>query len=160
MMETKYKWLILVAAIVILIVLWATCVFTSEGVHHPVDTAQCIWGKWVVGKVPGTIDQDYARCGIPPEIGIINCPYPDDALVCVQDAQGNWKWRCETHVVCETGGGEWKNFPDNCGDECVIIINPGEGDPTGKLCISESTWGCDCGDGMCWDGEDCVEDGN
>ena len=46
--------------------------------------------------------------------------------------------------ACYMAGGEWTLFPnsaaDNCGAGSFLLV---------------STWGCDCGDSMCWNGSGC-----
>lgn len=48
---------------------------------------------------------------------------------------------------CETAGGVWKQMPDACADRC------GTED---MMCAQVLTYGCYCGEGMCWDGTKCM----
>ena len=52
---------------------------------------------------------------------------------------------------CILAGGEWEQFPNTCVDSCQY--RRGEVD----FCGQALTMGCDCGDGMCWNGVDCVQ---
>jgi hypothetical protein len=49
---------------------------------------------------------------------------------------------------CETAGGEYKEFGDACGDSCISAR-----EDTG--CEDTETYACDCGDDLCWNGENC-----
>ncbi len=49
--------------------------------------------------------------------------------------------------ACETAGGEWIEFTDACVDNCY----------TQDACAQALTYGCDCGEDMCWNGLDCQE---
>lgn len=55
-------------------------------------------------------------------------------------------------VPCEEAGGTWTEFPNGCADACGVTDD--------SICTQVLTMGCDCGEGMCWDGERCVSDGN
>ena len=57
--------------------------------------------------------------------------------------------RTQTQEVCEGGGAEYKIFDDFCIDVCWR-------DPDG-YCTAIATSGCDCGEGMCWNGIGCEE---
>ena len=52
---------------------------------------------------------------------------------------------------CENIGGTWKEFGNTCVDLCEFNRNPNE-----IVCGQALTFGCSCGEGMCWDGDDCV----
>ncbi len=49
---------------------------------------------------------------------------------------------------CEMAGGEWIQMPTACVDSC-------EAQREGRMCAQVLTEGCDCGEGMCWNGESC-----
>ena len=50
---------------------------------------------------------------------------------------------------CMDAGGEWKTFPNTCVDSCEYRRNED------LMCGMALTDGCDCGEGMCWNGESC-----
>jgi len=54
--------------------------------------------------------------------------------------------------LCEAAGGEWKEFGDGCVDNCDYVRNS---DSTG--CITVLTYGCDCGEDKCWNGNSCED---
>lgn len=51
---------------------------------------------------------------------------------------------------CEDAGGIWREFPNTCVDSCPLARNPEV-----ILCGQAFTFGCDCGEDMCWNGESC-----
>ena len=53
--------------------------------------------------------------------------------------------------ICGEEGGEWREFPNTCVDSCEAARDEH------AVCGQALTYGCDCGDGMCWDGQTCVE---
>ena len=53
--------------------------------------------------------------------------------------------------ICAQEGGEWREFPNTCVDSCDAARDEY------AVCGQALTYGCDCGDGMCWDGQTCVE---
>ena len=44
---------------------------------------------------------------------------------------------------CTVGGGEFKEFPNACADNCNA----------GDICAQVLTESCDCGEGKCWNDE-------
>lgn len=54
-------------------------------------------------------------------------------------------------LVCEEEGGQWRLFNNGCVDSCDAARNDD------IMCTQAMTYGCDCGDDMCWDGQTCVE---
>ena len=50
--------------------------------------------------------------------------------------------------LCSQGGGTWKQMPDACVDSC-------ESQRDDMVCAQVITEGCDCGEGMCWNGQQC-----
>jgi hypothetical protein len=52
---------------------------------------------------------------------------------------------------CIKAGGEWKTFPNTCVDSCEYRRNDD------LMCGMALTEGCDCGEGMCWNGESCEQ---
>lgn len=53
-------------------------------------------------------------------------------------------------LECLAEGGTWREFPDACVDSCSAARD-------GLACAQVLTMGCDCGEGMCWNGESCVD---
>jgi len=51
---------------------------------------------------------------------------------------------------CEQNKGVWREFGNGCVDECFAKF-----DEFG-VCTYARTFGCDCGKGKCWNGEECV----
>jgi len=51
---------------------------------------------------------------------------------------------------CEQNKGVWREFGNGCVDECFAKF-----DEFG-ICTYARTFGCDCGKGKCWNGEECV----
>jgi hypothetical protein len=51
---------------------------------------------------------------------------------------------------CEENKGVWREFGNGCVDECFTKF-----DEFG-VCTYARTFGCDCGKGKCWNGEECV----
>jgi hypothetical protein len=51
--------------------------------------------------------------------------------------------------ICVQEGGEWKTFPNTCVDSCEYRRNDD------IMCGMALTDGCDCGEGMCWNGNTC-----
>lgn len=66
-----------------------------------------------------------------------------------QDAQDQ-TGKMPHQELCEQAGGEWKEMPDACVDSC-------ESQRRGMMCAQVITEGCDCGEGMCWNGQSCEE---
>ncbi|MFP4111921.1 MAG: hypothetical protein ACLFUO_02900 [Candidatus Woesearchaeota archaeon] len=54
--------------------------------------------------------------------------------------------------ICEDAGGNWELMPNSCVDSCEYNRNPDS-----IICAQALTYGCNCGEGMCWNGNDCVE---
>lgn len=52
--------------------------------------------------------------------------------------------------ICEAAGGTWRQMPNACVDSC-------EAHRERLLCAQVLTYGCDCGEGMCWNGKTCEE---
>ena len=52
--------------------------------------------------------------------------------------------------LCEISGGIWKEFLNGCVDSCDLERNPER-----ITCIQALTFGCDCGNNMCWNGNSC-----
>lgn len=52
--------------------------------------------------------------------------------------------------LCDAAGGVWKEMPNACVDSC-------RSQREGLMCAQVLTYGCDCGEGMCWNGESCEE---
>jgi endonuclease/exonuclease/phosphatase family metal-dependent hydrolase len=52
--------------------------------------------------------------------------------------------------VCESVGGNWQKFRNNCVDRCSLVTNPDQ------PCLRVITWACECGLDRCWDGTTCV----
>lgn len=52
---------------------------------------------------------------------------------------------------CRQAGGDWREFPNSCADSCEY--NRGEV----GVCAQVLIIGCDCGEGQCWNGDECVE---
>ncbi len=53
--------------------------------------------------------------------------------------------------MCSEGGGTWELMPNTCVDSCESAREEN------VACGQAMTEGCNCGDGMCWDGESCVD---
>jgi hypothetical protein len=53
---------------------------------------------------------------------------------------------------CEEEGAEYKEFSNGCMDGCEYNRNP-----ESILCTAMTQQGCDCGPGMCWDGDECED---
>lgn len=51
---------------------------------------------------------------------------------------------------CVVEGGEWREFPNGCADSCALERNPEV-----VVCAQAFTYGCDCEEDMCWNGESC-----
>ncbi len=51
-------------------------------------------------------------------------------------------------MMCEAAGGTWRQMPTACADSC-------ESQRDRMVCAQVLTYGCDCGEGMCWNGESC-----
>lgn len=47
---------------------------------------------------------------------------------------------------CVVNGGTWKEFSNGCVDSCELERNA-----AAILCTQSFTYGCDCGNDMCWD---------
>ncbi len=58
-------------------------------------------------------------------------------------------FKSQEQKICDSGGGDWKQFPNGCVDSCS---SKGED----IFCTQVLTMGCDCGEGNCWDGISCV----
>lgn len=53
---------------------------------------------------------------------------------------------------CRLKGGDWILFDDSCVDSCEKARNPED-----IVCAQVQTMGCDCPEGMCWNGSTCIE---
>lgn len=53
--------------------------------------------------------------------------------------------------VCQQEGGEWRVFRNGCVDSCQYNRNKGD-----VMCTQALTYGCDCGEGKCWNSEEKV----
>jgi len=51
---------------------------------------------------------------------------------------------------CEDSDGVWKEFSNTCGDSCDVNRR------SDIICGQAFTFGCDCGEDMCWNGDSCV----
>ena len=52
--------------------------------------------------------------------------------------------------ICSYYGGEWKTFSSACADTCDYARSGGL-----SFCAQVLTESCDCGEDMCWNGEEC-----
>jgi hypothetical protein len=52
--------------------------------------------------------------------------------------------------ICESSKGIWREFGNGCTDECYAKLDQF------SVCSDAITYGCDCGKGRCWDGNQCV----
>ncbi|MFO7872429.1 MAG: hypothetical protein R6U26_02170 [Candidatus Undinarchaeales archaeon] len=52
--------------------------------------------------------------------------------------------------LCNEAGGTWEEMPNACVDSC-------ESAREDMMCAQVITKGCNCGEGMCWNGETCEE---
>ncbi|MFP4656634.1 MAG: hypothetical protein ACLFNK_03570 [Candidatus Woesearchaeota archaeon] len=57
----------------------------------------------------------------------------------------------ELASICEEEDGEWREFTNTCVDKCEAARDEN------SVCGQAMTYGCDCGEGMCWNGRTCVE---
>ncbi|OFW80430.1 MAG: hypothetical protein A2887_03355 [Alphaproteobacteria bacterium RIFCSPLOWO2_01_FULL_40_26] len=57
----------------------------------------------------------------------------------------------ENRFVCEKDKGIWRTYGNGCVDSCYEKFDKF------AICARAITYGCDCGKGKCWDGEQCVE---
>ncbi|MBI2971626.1 MAG: hypothetical protein HYY37_04390 [Candidatus Aenigmarchaeota archaeon] len=59
----------------------------------------------------------------------------------------------QSEDVCAAGGAQWKEFRSGCHDECWIVRSK-------KIvhCTLALSYGCDCGEGKCWNGTACEPD--
>ena len=53
---------------------------------------------------------------------------------------------------CLNAKGIWKEFPNGCVDSCIL-----ERSKEPVFCTQAFTFGCDCGEDKCWNGETCEE---
>ncbi|MBI5803663.1 hypothetical protein HY450_00295 [Candidatus Pacearchaeota archaeon] len=51
--------------------------------------------------------------------------------------------------ICLSSGGSWRQFTNSCVDYCPLTENEE------VVCAQAITEGCDCGEDMCWNGEEC-----
>jgi hypothetical protein len=52
--------------------------------------------------------------------------------------------------TCESSKGIWREFGNNCTDGCYQKLDQF------AVCGESITYGCDCGKGRCWDGDQCT----
>ncbi len=85
-----------------------------------------------------------------------NCP-EDSACSCTNNSEPDENSQPtlssdqnqDEQQLCAAAGGEWKELPNSCVDNCNYRRNPDIN------CAMVLTSGCDCGMDQCWDGQDC-----
>ncbi len=77
------------------------------------------------------------------------CTFPDMNDVQETIEEGYNDYSIADKEVCEAAGGTYKEFSNGCADSCNLARSDDIG------CIQSFSYGCDCGNEMCWNGTSC-----
>lgn len=112
----------------------------SDCIEKGYETGDCLW--------PTESKSNYKNIGNCEIKGDERCESLGQCNCYCLDKEGQ-KGAIKTgKKLCEEEGGTWKQMPNACADSC-------RAQRENLMCAQVLTHGCDCGEGMCWNGESC-----